>query len=120
MPLFGTKHLDNLPLRVIRYHLRLDQFDFSMVLVPGKHLYTADALCRSPSTMIDGDLNLEMLAELSMESHNAHLPASTEQLETYHKAQKSEPTCLLLKKYCHEGWSKQVHEMAKHFSASAA
>ena len=46
VPLLGTKHLNNLPPRVIRFRLRLDRFDFSIIHVPGKHLYRADALSR--------------------------------------------------------------------------
>ena len=114
VPLLGRKHLDNLPPQVIRFCLRLDQFHFFIVHVPGKHLYIADALCRSPSPITNGDLNnLDVLAELSMKSRVAYLPSSKEWLETYRKAQKSDSTCSLLKKYCCEGWLEQVHEMAK-------
>ena len=44
VPLFSYKHLDNLPPRVLRFCLRLMRFDYQISHVPGKYLYTADAL----------------------------------------------------------------------------
>ena len=34
----------------------------------------------------------------------AHLPASIQRLDTYHKARSEDPVCTLLCKYCQEGW----------------
>ena len=44
IPLLGSKNLDSLPPRVLRFRLRLTRFDYSIVHVPGKLLYMADAL----------------------------------------------------------------------------
>ena len=44
VPLLSTKRLDELPLRVQRFRMRLMRFQFSISLVPGKSLITADAL----------------------------------------------------------------------------
>ena len=57
VPLLGSKHLDTLPPRVLRFRLRLDRFDFSIGHTPGKHMYTADALSRAPLAT-EGDSNL--------------------------------------------------------------
>ena len=48
VPLLGTKDLDNLPPRILRFRLRLARFLYSISHVPGKSLYTADTLSRSP------------------------------------------------------------------------
>ena len=50
VPILSTKHLDNLPPRVLRFRLRLARFDYTIQHVPGKLLYTADALSRAPIT----------------------------------------------------------------------
>ena len=71
------------------------------------HLYVADTLSRAPSPSIEKDLNLEELAELEMETHIAHLPASKERFEIYHCAQKCDPTCSLLMRYCCDGWPRK-------------
>lgn len=41
VPLLGTKRLDSLPPRVLWFRLRLARYDYSIVHVPGKLLYTA-------------------------------------------------------------------------------
>ncbi|KAL5516836.1 hypothetical protein EMCRGX_G002260 [Ephydatia muelleri] len=49
VPLLSSKRLDDLPPRVLRFRLRLMRFAFSIVHVPGKYMYTADALFPSPN-----------------------------------------------------------------------
>jgi len=48
VPLLTYKHLENLPPRVLRFRLRLMRFDYNIVHVAGKYLYTADLLSRTP------------------------------------------------------------------------
>ena len=105
VPLLGTKQLDSLPPRVLRFRLRLDRFDYTMHHVPGKQLYTADTLSHAPLPSTNHDTNLGEVAELLMETHIAHLPAIGERLGTYRIAQTSDPVCSLLVQYCREGWS---------------
>ena len=104
MSLLGAKHLDSLPPRILRFRLRLERFYYIIEHVPGKQLYTADTLSRAPSLSTTCDSILEELAELSMKTHIAHLPASTQWLGIYGRAQADEPTCSLLLQYCHNGW----------------
>ena len=103
VPLLGSKHLDSLPPRVLRFRLRLARFDYSIEHVPGKLLYTADTLSRAPISS-SGDPTLEELAELAMEACIAHLPASQDRLCEYQEAQNSDPLCSLVIKYCLTGW----------------
>ena len=106
VPLLGTKHLDNLPPRVLRFRLRLDRFSYTIQHVPGKQLYTADTLSRAPVTRTTSDdsTTLQELAELCMLDTIAHLPVSTQRLDTYRRAQSEDPVYTLLCKYCQEGW----------------
>ena len=104
VPLLGTKHLDNLPPRVLRFRLRLARFDYSIMHVPGKLLYTADTLSRAPSTSVQNDERLQDEAEAVMELYVTHLPASTERLNEYRKAQAEDHICSSVVKYCRNGW----------------
>ena len=48
VPILSSKHLDQLPSRVLCFRLRLSRFQFTVSHVPGKELYTADAHSRAP------------------------------------------------------------------------
>ena len=48
VPLFSSKNLEELPLRVQRFRMRMMCFQFTISHVPGKELTIADALSRAP------------------------------------------------------------------------
>ena len=104
VPLLTSKQLDSLPPRVLRFRLRLDRFTYLIHHVPGKDLHTADALSRAPLTSTSNDDVLEELAELLVAANINHLPAGKERLEAYRQAQKADPTCSILRQYCHNSW----------------
>ena len=51
VPLLSTKNLEELPIRVQRFCLRLMRFTYAVVHVPGKNLCTADAAVIPNSNM---------------------------------------------------------------------
>ena len=89
VPLLNSKHLDSLPPRILRFRLRLSRFDYSVQHVPGKELYTADTLSRSPLPMT-GYKVLADLAEAAMDATVTHLPASKQRID---ELQTSLPQC---------------------------
>ena len=80
VPLLGFKHLDTLPPRILPFRLRPDRFDYSIVHVSGKSLYTADTLSRAPSTS-DPDVGLQEEAEAMMDTCVIYLPATPKKRE---------------------------------------
>lgn len=105
IPLLGTKHLDTLPPRVLRFRLRLARYDYDVTHIPGKLLYTADTLSRAP---IEGEnITLVEEAEIQIESVISHLPASTQTLEMYSQEQNRDRTCTLVLGFCRHGWPDQ-------------
>ena len=107
VPLLSTKHLDNMPPRVLRFRLRLARYNYTISHVPGKYLYTADTLSRAPITSpADTDANNTTTeeAEALMEMCVSHLPASTDKINVYHTSQAADPTCSTVINYCHHGW----------------
>ena len=78
--LLGSKHLDCLPPRALRFRLS-----------------------REPISSC-GDSTLGELAELAMEACVAHLPAGLDRLNQYEEAQYADPLCSLVFKYCRTGW----------------
>ena len=103
VPLLGIKHLNSLPPRVLRFRLRLARFDYTIAHVPGKLMYTADALSRAPSSE-ENDANLQNEAETMMEVCVAHLPATPEKLNEYSTKQAEDDVCSSIINYCQKGW----------------
>ena len=67
VPLLSTKQLDRLPPRVLRFRLRLARYAYTIEHVPGKLLYTADALSRAPQTSTVETLEFEEEVEAFIE-----------------------------------------------------
>ena len=104
VPLLSSKQLDSLPPRVLRFRLCMDRFSYNIHHVPGKDLHAADTLSRAPLSSTEHDQGLEELAELLMATHIQLIPASKERLETYRRAQHSDPTCSMVMEHCRKGW----------------
>ena len=103
--LLGEKKLDRLPPRILRFRLRMSRFDYSIAHVPGKLLYTADALSRAPtSAPDDNSKSMQKEIEAIMEACISQLPASKMRLDIYSNAQRSDPDCQRVIDYCHKGW----------------
>ena len=102
MPILSTKHLDHLPPCVLRFRLRLARFNYTIMHTPGKLLYTADTLSCTPQTTEDHDLLDE--AESFVEAIVSTLPATTQQLDAYRKAQADDSVCHKVMDYCRTQW----------------
>ena len=103
VPLLGTKNLDSLPPRVLRFRLRLSRFEYQIRHVPGKYLYTADTLSRAPIQCTE-PCNLQEEADLLMEISVENLPASSQRIDKLTRAQATDPVCSTLICYCENGW----------------
>ena len=69
VPLFSCKDLDELPIRVQRFRLRIVHYWFAISHVPGTSLKVADALSRAPcsgSSQSDSLLQEEMAAYVDL------------------------------------------------------
>jgi len=101
IPILSTKHLDQLPPRVLRFRLRLAKFDYSIEHVPGKLLYTADALSRAPMSDADDDVpQSQEEVEVFIDAVVSSLPASAQRLQMYHKCQAEDSECTRVQEYC--------------------
>ena len=61
--LLNSKHLDNLPPRILRFRLCMARFNYIVQHVPGQLLYTADTLSRAPLDT-EGEETTEFPAEV--------------------------------------------------------
>jgi hypothetical protein len=106
IPLLGTKHLDSLPPRILRFRLRLARYLYIIEHVSGKTLYTADALARATlNTTETGDLPDEV--ESFVGEMIKAMSTSNGNLRRYKEVQAKDPICVQLIEYCQTGWPKK-------------
>ena len=97
MPLLGTKALDELPPRVLRFRLRLMRYQFNIVHVPGKNLITADALSRAPADVSSvADSALQQEVDAFMVAVTDGLPATDQQLQEILTVQQDDLICMTI------------------------
>ena len=105
IPLFSTKNLEELPVRVQRFRIHMLRFQFTIDHVPGKHLVIADTLSRAPvQKPTDQDLILQNDTRAFIDFVTERLPALESRLKQIEQEQKKDPVCKELSKYCLEGW----------------
>ena len=105
VPLLSSKRLDDLPPRVLRFRLRLMRFAFSIVHVPGKYMYTADALSRAPTGVpVDSCIEFQKEVESHIAAVTETLPATKQQLDKYRHAQAADTETGAVITYCKFGW----------------
>jgi transposase InsO family protein len=105
VPLFSTKLIDELPIRVQRFRMRLMRYSFSIRHVPGKDLHTADALSRAPpvsSNQPDGELT--ELTEVYVNSVLQTIPASDRRLQEIRTELQKDVTLKTVMHYVMNGW----------------
>uniref|UniRef100_A0A3B3C9Q2 Gypsy retrotransposon integrase-like protein 1 n=1 Tax=Oryzias melastigma TaxID=30732 RepID=A0A3B3C9Q2_ORYME len=104
--LLGSRALDDLPARILRFRLRLLRFTYRIEHVPGKNLITADTLSRAPiqAPPTIQDKQLEEDVCVSVNQILQQLPASESKLAQIRKAQEMDITCQKLKNLVQTGW----------------
>ena len=121
VPLFSSKHLEELPLRVQRFRMRMMRFQFTIGHVPGKELTIADALSRAPvSKASAADELLQREATAFVDFVVEHLPATEQRLQEIRECQQKDAVCQKLTELCKSGWPERVpsQQTSSHISLS--
>lgn len=108
VPFLGTTSLANLPLRILRFRLRLSRFQYTISHVPGKLLYTADTLSRAPVTTVSKDKE-ELGMNSFVEAIVSSLPADDSKLEEYRQGQEEDNICSQVINYCQSEWPNKAN-----------
>ena len=123
VPLFSTNNLDELPVRVQRFRMRMMRFQFSIYHVPGKSLIVADTLSRAPlSGVTDSDRTLQEDADAFVNLTMQSLPATEHRLEDIRQHQQQDEACRLLVRYCQSVWpnKKKLPDRVRPYSSVTA
>ena len=104
IPLLSYKSLDELPLRVQRFRLRLMRFCYSISHVAGKDLTSADTLSRAPVSKTTAGNELQSEVQAFVDLVVRCLPVTEGRLQEILSQQRSDPICRQVTEYCREGW----------------
>ena len=122
VPLLSTKNLEELPIRVQRFCLRLMHFKFSISHVPGKNLTIGDALSRAPVTQPSDEEkahhnDIEAFVHWIIQG----IPASDKKPNQIRQCQKTDSVCRQIAAYSYRGWpeKKDVPEAVKPYFSVA-
>ena len=106
VPLFSLKKgLDELPLRLQRFRLRMLRYSFSISHVPGKSLAVADTLSRAPSaepTPVEEEFQRDTTSYVS--SILSHIPATERRVAEIKQHQHQDEVCKQLMEFCLTKW----------------
>ena len=105
--LFSTKNLEELPIRVQRFRLRMMRFNFTISHVPGKQLAIADMLSRLPIELPDTDdvdYQLELESQAFVNNVIETLSASEQQLQRIKDSQQRDRVCKQVIQFCQTEW----------------
>ena len=105
IPLFDDKNLDELPIRVQRFRLRMMRYKFTISHVPGTSLQVADALSRAPcSNAMPTDVLLQTETAAYVDIVVQTLPATEKQLERIRRYQEVDEECQEAVRHTRSGW----------------
>ncbi|GBO25324.1 hypothetical protein AVEN_20958-1 [Araneus ventricosus] len=104
IPIFSMKNLDDLSPRLQRIKLRMMKFYYTIVHIPGKELFAADALSRNPQKVPYKREELEAEIDAFIQMITSSLPASSRRLDELRVAQLKDETCQKLTDYVLKGW----------------
>ena len=111
IPLFSTKLIDELPVRIQHFRMRLMRFDFAIAHVPGKLLYTANSLSRSPQEGKAQEFkswkDLHDEVECYVNAVLVTLPASDQRLDEIRSELKNDDTLKTVMQYVQHGWPEE-------------
>lgn len=100
--LLGGKAFDDLLPRIQRFRMRLMRYSYTVNHVPGKSLWTADALSRAPlgATRAHTDTSLLEDTNIYVDFIVSNIPVGGDYLSSL----KAHSTSSTLMKYCAHGW----------------
>ena len=113
VPLLTTHMLEKLPPRIQKYKMRLMRFNLEKVVhIPGKEMYTSDALSRlikrdstrAPNVSQDSSFVSEAEMNSFVECVCQSIPASDMRIREIREAQNDDDVCKKIRQYCEEGW----------------
>ena len=109
--LLGSKNLDEFPIRIQKFRMRLMRYSYSISHVPGKQLTTADTLSQAPMRNSSDHTDFTNEVDAYVDLVIQYIPATATKLQAIREAQASDEVCQKLFDYCKHGWP-HVHNLS--------
>ena len=94
VPLLTSKNLDELPMRIQRYRMRLMRFQFTATHIPGSDLKIADTLSRTPlQEVTETDRELQKDTNANVAQGIEGMSATPRRLQEIRQAQEEDSIC---------------------------
>jgi transposase InsO family protein len=104
VPLFSSKKLEDLPLRLQRFRLRMMRYNYTISHVPGKQLVISDTLSRAPARSKSKTEELAQETGFYIQEIISALPISEARLKEIQQCQQEDRICQEVSQYCQSGW----------------
>lgn len=101
--IFNAKHLDELTPRLQRFKLAMLRYNYEVFYTPGKQLFTADTLSRSPLCEL-GPTDFEEELSYFVQSVINYLPISDVTLAKLFEKQQIDDSCTLIRSFISSEW----------------
>lgn len=110
--LLGGQALDLLPPRIQRFRMRLMRYSYKVQYAPGKSLWTADTLSRSPliSKPTQSDRELMENTDIYVDSIIENMPISSSYMQTLKEHLKNDSVCARVMVMCSQGWPEHAKQ----------
>ena len=103
--LLGGKAISDLPPRVQRFRMRPMRFDYEILHIPGKELYTPDALSRAPiRESRRPETTMKEATQQYVNSIINAIPATDARLDQIRRELRNDPVCQKVMTYCLSEW----------------
>ena len=120
--LLGKKRLDELPVRIQRFRIRLFRFSYDIMYVPGGNQASADALSRAPVDRPLSVADMELANAIEEYAVNSvfSLPATEKRFMEIKEGQKVDPIISKVREFCLKGWPSDVpQEFRSYYSVNS-
>ncbi|KAJ8375234.1 hypothetical protein SKAU_G00058140 [Synaphobranchus kaupii] len=104
--LLGAQALETLPPRIQRFRMRLMRYSYTVSHIPGRDLWTADALSRAPLRTDTSAADRELLesTNIYVDSIMENVPASASYIDRLREHLATDGVCSKVMRMCQDGW----------------
>lgn len=111
VPLVNNRDLDQVPVRLQQFLMRLLPFNTIAEYVAGKELVISDCLSRSPRSINDVEIEISQEIEECVKSWEDIVPISSKKMEQILSETSKDPQLSIIRTYIRQGWPEVIRSV---------